>query len=154
MKGQLCVRGGIYHVLSLGWKFGIYSKALRKKGLTVEINLIRRNSCQLPNKGMFSLHWLLCLQGGLFQIASCACMCFQTPSAELAVGAREAWNAIGVCIHLFPRDAGPCSFGHHKTQTWIQTYPHLRWQEFNILLNIECGQAPGTGGHIPSRHKL
>lgn len=114
MKGQLCVRGGIYHVLSLGWKFGIYSKALLKKGLTVEINLIRRNSCQLPNKGMFSLHWLLSLQGGLFQIASCACMCFQTPSAELALGAREAWNAIGVCIHLFPGDAGPWSFGHHE----------------------------------------
>lgn len=45
-------------------KFGIYSKALLKRGLSGEINL--RDS-----KGMFSLHRLLPLWRGLFQQQLC-----------------------------------------------------------------------------------
>lgn len=60
---------------------------------------------------------LIVFAGRFVPAASCACICFQTPSAELAAGPGSQSHGWGLNS---PHPDGCRSFGCCKTQPWLQ----------------------------------
>lgn len=83
-------------------KFGIYSKALLKKGLTGDKSHKEKQLPAIQQSRDVVIAPVIVFAGSFVAAASCACICFQSPAAELAAGPGQAKAMAGDGMYLSP----------------------------------------------------